>query len=217
MGNLYEEIQEFPDDGRELMMGTGPAMEVAGGFVCLLFAALGLMGSPGMHTPWLAAAATFVTGAAIILESEATSKRFMVGISSDRRSGAGDQLEAALVAEFLGGAIVIILGTIALIRIFPTGLISTALIVSGISLIVGSYALFHVPLAVSRGYDNRLDLPLAAGLQSIAGIVTIASGAVALTAANPVTPFFFGVMAAGFAVLAVGGALSTRAREKQRA
>jgi len=199
----------------------GGLIDAIGGLATIVIAIVGLS---GVNAPMLAAIATIVFGAALLIQggtmlSEYARIMFPAGSTATQVEGFGG---GSLSVVFLVAVAGIVLGVLALLGIQPTALIPIATIAFGSALLLSSntvwqlHALGQESLRSKAGAipssGDTLACELAfgsAGVQGLAGLAVIVLGVLALVGvANGLTLNLVAFVALGATLLLTGGALS---------
>ena len=198
----------------------GGVVDAVGGVATIVLAIIALS---GINQPILAAIATIVFGAALLIQggtmlTEYTKLIFPVGgvdPSEDIVGGGG------ISALFLVGATGIVLGVLALVNIVPQILTSAAIIVFGSGLLLSSNSVWHLyrakhawrqlDVAQSLSGGEILAGEMASGsaaIQCLSGLAAIVLGILAVTGANPPVLTLVALLILGATVLLTGSTLS---------
>ena len=200
-------------------MVVGASTEIIAGAAAIVIAVLGLVGVVPL---FMAAIATIVIGAAIMLEGAAVSRRLSAlqdeldGASTFARAGGG------LSAELLGGGAGVVLGVLALVNILPLILLPVAALVYGGTLLLAGVTrpavveLTERDLPQRRAEDrarraSQAALTSSSGLLVLAGAATAVIGILVLAEiAPPVSMVLIAMLVVGAAILLSGSALAAR-------
>jgi hypothetical protein len=198
----------------------GGIADAIGGVATVVLAIIALS---GINEQMLAAIATIVFGAALLIQggtmlTEYTKLIFpagSVGPAEDVMGGGG------LSALFLVGAAGIVLGVLALINLVPQTLMAAAVIAFGGALLLSSNSVWHLYRAKHASHQLDITRRLSGGeilagemasgsaaIQCLAGLATIVLGILAVTGANPVVLTLVGLLILGATVLLTGSTLS---------
>jgi hypothetical protein len=197
----------------------GGVVDAIGGVATIVLTIIALS---GINQQMLAAIATIVFGAALLIQAgtmltEYTMLAFPAGTSDPEEVAGGGGLSAL----FLVGAAGIVLGVLALINIVPQTLTAAAVIAFGSALLLSSNSvrqLYRVKqswhrLEVARRLSGAEILAgeMASGsavLQCLSGVAAIVLGILAVTGANPAVLTLVGLLILGSTVLLTGSTLS---------
>jgi len=171
--------------------------EAIGGIAAVILAVIGLA---GILSNLLAAIATIVIGAGVLVEGWAigASCRQLSATSVAREHTAG--FGGALTAEFLGGIAGIVLGILALFRMFPDTLLAVALLVFGATLLLGSLAasqLYWRSSALAQSGTEAwaaATFPVAFSGQLLVGLGAVVLGILAVLGLAPMTLILVGLL-----------------------
>lgn len=176
---------------------------------------LAIIGLAGILAHTLAAIATIVVGAAILLEGGTFASRYRQPVS--RVSGEGQTLEprAGLTAEFMGGVAGIVLGILALFGTYPDTLLAAAVIVFGATFLLGGTALSRWNWVMGFRTQAGLDevsrtLPVHTGGQVLVGLGAVVLGILGIIGLDPLTLILVGLLSLGVAALSNGIAQRSR-------
>lgn len=196
----------------------GSTGEALAGLGAVILAILGLI---GVLPFTLAAIATIVVGAGLLLRGSAISSRFAQlrrGLHAEGRSRVHEP-SGSLTIEMLGGLACIALGILALLGISPGLLLSIAAIVFGGTFLLGANVSSRLGEleAWQTSVDPRaVDVEREAGrgsasAQMLVGIGAIVLGILALIGASPfLTLILIALLAVGGAMLLTGAMVGTR-------
>ena len=138
--------------------------------VSIAVIALAIVGLAGALAPTLAAIATIVTGAAILIEGGSWEAGIAVAAAgSEARATA---LSRSPSAEALGGVAGIVLGILALLGIVPETLVSVAVLVFGATLLL-SGSPFSEKAWFSGAADGQLLLGLGVSVLGLLAVIGI--------------------------------------------
>jgi len=198
----------------------GGLVDAIGGIVTIVLAVIALS---GVYPPMLIAITTIVFGAALLIQggtmlSEYTRVIFPVGaVGSIEEFGSGGGLSAV----FLVGAAGIVLGVLALLNIYPTGLTAIAIIAFGAALVLSSNSVWHLHRMKKISHRSGGARPVSGGeilasemasgsaaIQCLAGLGAIVLGILAVTGKDPATLTLVGLLVLGATVLLTGSTLS---------
>jgi hypothetical protein len=198
----------------------GGVVDAIGGVATIVLAIIALS---GIHQQMLAAIATIVFGAALLIQggtmlTEYTKLIFPAGAVHPAEDMAGG---GGLSALFLVGAAGIVLGVLALINIVPETLTAAAIIAFGGALLLSSNSVWHLyrakhawrhlEVAQSLSGGEILAGEMASGsaaLQCLAGLAAIVLAILAVTGTDPAMLTLIGLLVLGATVLLTGSTLS---------
>jgi hypothetical protein len=199
----------------------GGVVDAIGGVATIILAIVALS---GVNESMLAAIATIIFGAALLIQGGTMLTEFTkmmappgaVAGSVEEFVGGG-----GLSALFLVGAAGIVLGVLSLIGIAPMTLTSAAVIAFGSALLLSStsvWRLYRAKQASYRAAATRTSsgaeflagemASSSAVLQSVSGLAAIVLGIIAVTGTNPNVLTLIGLLVLGATVLLTGSTLS---------
>jgi len=197
----------------------GGFVDAIGGVATVVLAIVALS---GIQEPTLAAIATIVFGAALLIQggtmlTEYSKLMFPVGIAQPAQESAG----GGLPALFMVGAAGIVLGVLALLNIAAGTLISCAVIAFGTALLVSSNSVWHLYRAKQASQQMLTQRTLSGGailagemgsgtsaVQCIAGVSAIVLGILAVSGVYPAVLSLVALLIMGATVLLSGSTLS---------
>jgi hypothetical protein len=197
----------------------GGVVDAIGGVATIILAIVALS---GVNQPMLAAIATIVFGAALLIQggtmlTEYTKLMSPLGTGMTEEVAGGGGLSAL----FLVGAAGIVLGVLSLIGIAEHTLMAAAVIAFGSALLLSSNSVWHLYRAKQASYragaaPARSGAEFLAGemasgsaaLQCLAGLAAIVLGILAVTGTNPNVLTLVGLLVLGATVLLTGSTLS---------
>ncbi|MBI4723939.1 MAG: hypothetical protein HY765_02755 [Rhodomicrobium sp.] len=206
----------------------GGFVDAIGGIATVALAVVGLAGTAsGM----MAAIATVVFGAALLIQGGAMLSEYAriifpqgAAVSSNVQFGGG-----SLSAVFLAGAAGIVLGILALLGLNPNILTAAAVIAFGVALVLSSNSVWHLHMikrsALSAGEQASssgaeiLAHEMAFGSASVpalAGLSAIVLGILGLAGLNTVALTLVALLAIGGALIVTGSTLSTTVQSFMR-
>jgi len=204
----------MPETPMEIVAG-GSLIEAIGGIATVVLAILGLT---QVLPQYMAAGATIVVGAALLLEGSAVVARYNKlarAVAGERSQRA--ELGGGVSAEFMGGAAGIVLGILALVNVAPLVLMAVAVIVFGGALLIGAEATQRLntigrELAVSAESSHVAEesVSAASGAQVLVGISAIVLGILAVLDVAPIVLILVGLLSVGASVLLSGSAITAR-------
>jgi hypothetical protein len=198
----------------------GALVDAIGGVATIVLAIIALS---GINQPVLAAIATIVFGAALLIQggtmlTEYTTLVFPSGTIEPVEEGIGG---GGLSALFLVGSAGIVLGVLSLIGIAADTLVSVAVIAFGGALLLSSNSVWHLyrakqtwhrigpPRTLSGGEILAGEMASgSAAIQCLSGIAAIVLGILAVTGTRPETLTLIGLLVLGATVLLTGTTLS---------
>jgi hypothetical protein len=199
----------------------GGLVDAIGGLATIVIAIVGLS---GVNAPMMAAIATIVFSAALLIQggailSEYARIIFPAGSTATQIDGFGG---GSLSVVFLVGIAGIVLGVLSLLRIEPVVLTPIAAIAFGSALVLSSNAVWqlHVLCQESRKSGSQSDLASeeilasemafgSAGVQALSGLAVIVLGVLALVGTtNALTLNLVALLALGATIVFTGGSLS---------
>lgn len=198
----------------------GGVVDAIGGVATVVLAIIALS---GINQPMLAAIATIVFGAALLIQggtmlTEYTKLIFPAGAIDPAEDIVGG---GGLSALFLVGAAGIVLGILALINIVPQMLTAAAVIAFGSAMLLSSNSVWHLyrakhawrqlDVAQSLSGGEILAGEMASGsaaIQCLSGLAAIVLGILAVTGANPPVLTLVALLILGATVLLTGSTLS---------
>lgn len=168
----------------------GGFVDAIGGIATVVLAIIALS---GIHQPTLAAIATIVFGAALLIQggtmlTEYTKLMFPAGVAQPAQESAG----GGLPALFMVGASGIVLGVLALLNIAAGTLVSCAVIAFGAALLVSSNSVWHLYRAKQASQQMLTQRTLSGG-EILAG--EMASGSAAVQCLSGVAAIVLGILA----------------------
>lgn len=199
----------------------GGLVDAVGGVATIVLAIIALS---GVNQPVLAAIATIVFGAALLIQggtmlTEYTKLIFPPGAVDPTEESVGG---GGIPALFLVGAAGIVLGVLALLEIVPHTLMAAAIIAFGGALLLSSNSVWHLyraKQAMHRGGVTQthsggeiLAGEMASGsaaIQCLAGLAAIVLGILAVTGINPMVLTLVALLVLGATVLLTGSTLSS--------
>ena len=198
--------------GRETTLkrvASGLRMEAIGAIATIVLSTVGLA---GLLSATLAAIATSVMGAAILLEGGAMdSAEFTSRTGVEKRA-----LSRGMSAEFLGGPAGIILGMLAVLGVAPLTLLSVAVTVYGASFLLAPLAMAqanclsgfrHTQAAAAAGQVA----PFSFSSQVVVGLAAVVLGILAIIGLSALTLTLVGLLSLGVGALLSGPTFSFRA------
>lgn len=178
---------------------------------------LSIVGLAGILASTLAAIATIVVGAAILVEGGAATSRYRRIVSRIGREGQALELsEGMLTAEFMGGIAGIVLGILALFGTYPAVLLAAALIVFGATFLLTSAALSQLNWQIRLSNPElvhetaRQASVVGSDGQLLVGLGALVLGILAVIGLSPLTLVLVGLLSLGVAELFNGSGLGHR-------
>jgi hypothetical protein len=197
----------------EVMTG-GSVAEAIGGIATIVLAIIGLA---GLFPLALAGVAAIVLGAALLLQGGAVAARFSKLLQETVGTRlTGGQLGGGMSAEFLGGAAGVVLGILALLKIFPLVLLPVAVIVFGGALLMacGTMTSLNELVVERHGFASNVTRRVAAdmmggatGAQALVGLAAIVLGIIGLVGTFSLTLTLVGLLCLGASVVLSGASL----------
>ena len=198
---------------------SGSMIEATGGFVAIILAILSFATVVPIY---LIPVAAIVLGTALLFEGGAVATRYWrlpVEIATGR--WASTELAIGMFAEFVAGVTGVVLGILALLGLAPLTLLSTAVLVFGVALVLGSgltSRLNHLEYESREeaGQTERLHAParlvnrMATGFQFLIGLGATVLAILALVGIASVVLIMTSVLIVGFAAFLSGTAISSR-------
>ena len=165
---------------------------------------LAVVGLAGILPQTLAAIATIVVGAAILMEGRTTASRSHSTVS--RVVGEMQPLSGGLTVEFIGGVAGIVLGILALFGTHPETLLAAAVIVFGATLLLAGAALAQWTRMMEFRLHERVndvgrDAAMSSGGETLIGLGAIVLGILGVIGLEPLTLILVGLLSLGVAVL----------------
>lgn len=201
--NTTTETIQHPIQASTFKWVAGGSMAEAIGALATM--ALAIVGLAGVLSTTLAAIATIVLGAAILVQCGA----FGAGVAVSRTVGEAQVESAGLSAEFLGGVTGIVLGILALLDVAPLTLLSVALLAFGASFLLSSSGSIWFNQA---GYGTSVSRVGAAnnGGQVMIGLGALVLGILAVIGLAQLTLILVGLLSLGAAALFSGSSAGAR-------
>jgi len=197
----------------------GGVVDAIGGVATIILAIVALS---GVNQPMLAAIATIVFGAALLIQGGTMLTEY-TKMMTPLGTGMADEVVGGggLSALFLVGAAGIVLGVLSLVGIAAHTLTAAAVIAFGSALLLSSTSVWHLYRAKQASYRagaaptlsgaEFLAGEMASGsavLQCLAGLGAIVLGILAVTGTNPDVLTLVGLLVLGATVLLTGSTLS---------
>ena len=191
----------------------GGFADALGGVAAIVLAIVGLA---GVRPEPLAAIATIVFGAALLIQGGAMLSEFaQVGTAEERLAASGGGISIL----FLVGVAGVVLGVLALIGLYAPILTAVAVIAFGAALLLSSSAVWRLLTSPAIAAQFETSTPIvrivasemaagSTGMQALAGLAVIVLGILAVCGvyAQPLT--LIALLVAGAAILLTGSALS---------
>ncbi|WP_051387135.1 hypothetical protein [Bradyrhizobium sp. ARR65] len=170
----------------------GGFVDAIGGVATIVLAIVALS---GINQPTLAAIATIVFGAALLIQggtmlTEYTKLMFPAGVAQPVQEGVGG---GGLPILFLVGASGIVLGILALLGIAAGTLVSCAVIAFGAALLVSSNSVWHLYRTKQQASQQMISNRVLSGGEILAG--EMASGSAAVQLVSGVAAIVLGILA----------------------
>ncbi|HET6610584.1 MAG TPA: hypothetical protein VFG83_01270 [Kofleriaceae bacterium] len=202
-----EELRGQRQRGIEAPKGTHGTAALVGGAAAVL-AILGLI---GLIPSFMAAIATIVAGAALLMVGRAVAARYSrIRAATNGHAYRKADVAGGMSAEVLGGGAGIVLGILALLGALPTVLLPIAAIALGGGLLLGGAAraelaeMEHGETAVKAAKGAGGGMGLAGGAAVVLGILVLAK------VGTPLMLVLVSMIVVGGAIL-LGGMLAARA------
>lgn len=199
----------------------GGFADAIGGIATIVLAIVALAGG---LTAMMVAIATIIFGAALLIQGGTMLSEYahIIFPSGTTATSTGEFSGGGLAALFLAGAAGIVLGVLALLRIYPVELAAIAAIVFGSALVLSSNAVWHLHLlkrssmrALEPQYQRSGSELLAAemasgsaGIQALAGLAAVILGILAVVGTNPGVLTLVALLVLGTTLVLTGSALS---------
>ena len=195
MNTTTETIQHPVRETTFKWVAGGSMVEAIGALATM---ALAIVGLAGVLSATVAAIATIVLGAAILLECGAFGAAAAVSPTEAQVEGGG------LTAEFLGGVTGIVLGILALLGVASMTLLSVALLMFGASFLLSNQGtqFGYRSLGQARGFSGNG--------QVMTGLGALVLGILAVIGVAQMSLILVGLLALGTAALFSGSSLGAR-------
>ncbi len=191
------------------------------GITGLAAVALAIIALAGIFPYSLVAIATIVTGAAMVFEAGTISARFSYLMKETRAPVEEDYSWSrwgGITSSFIAGAAGIVLGILALLRIYPMILVPVAVIGFGAGMVMDSGVRTRLSALECEcfglaGWRHDLAEESAAassGIQVFIGLAAITMGILALVGIAPLILSLVGLLSVGSGVLIVGTVAGTK-------
>lgn len=198
----------------EVIAGGSMAEGIAG----IAAVVLGIIGLAGVLRMPLLAVGTIAAGAALLFEGAAVSARYRDLLAHVSSGHNALEVGGGMSAESIGGAAGIALGVLALVGVASGVLVSTAAIVFGAAILLGTGVTSRLnsievessgehPTARAVAHEA---MSAASGVQVLVGLGAAALGILALLGIAPLTLTLTAVLIVGFALMLSGSAVSAR-------
>jgi hypothetical protein len=199
----------------------GGIVDAIGGVATVVLAIVALA---GMGQPMLAAVATIVFGAALLIQGGTMLTEYTRLIGPAGSIGTAEEVTGGggLSALFLVGSAGIVLGVLSLIGIAPQMLTAVAVIAFGGALLLSSNSVWHLYRAKQAWYRTESARAVSgaefvagemaassAVLQCLSGLAAIVLGILAVTGTNSSVLTLTGLLVLGATVLLTGSTLSS--------
>ncbi|HEV2394699.1 MAG TPA: hypothetical protein VG146_20295 [Verrucomicrobiae bacterium] len=192
MNTATETIQHQSMRESAFKLAAGGSLVEAIGALATI--ALAIVGLAGVFSPTMAAIATIVIGASILIEGGS------FGAVTTRESASvteRTEWSGGMSAGFLGGLTGIVLGILALLGVAQMTLLSVAILTFGASFFLGSMSFMSV-------------MPATVGGQVLVGLAALVLGILAVIGLDPLTLVLVGLLALGAASLFSGAAFGAK-------
>jgi len=212
----HGEVPETRTERTQKVAAGGSVVEAIGGIAAVVIAILGLAGA---LQPDMAAIATILIGASLIMEGGAIAASFRQAFYNLEGTGAGAADFGGVVSvAFLAGFAGIVLGILSLLGIGSLILISVSTIVFGCALLLSSSAVSQLNALWSSGSYTRgesrevvrLSTDAGTGGQVLIGLAAVVLGILALLGINSMMLNLVALLALGVSVLLSGTAFGAR-------
>lgn len=206
---------ELEQESSAKVVAGGSIAEALCGAATVVLAIIALAGAlPRVFAP----IATIVLGVALVARGGAVAARFreLLSEASPFDRSARVELGGGMGAELIGGVAGIVLGILGLIGIVPTVLSAIAVMVFGVTLLLGSRETAELGSLGESGTHQHFAhvaheaAKAAAGTQALAGASAIVLGILALVGFVPVVLTLVALLVLGAAVLLSSTAVSSR-------
>ena len=184
-------IGQHANDWTHKRAASGSFTEAIGAFGVIVLAIIGLV---GLLAHSLAAIATIVVGAAILVEGRALTSGHGQLMAREGDEGQALEWSRGVTAEFMGGVAGIVLGILALFGTYPETLLGAAVIVFGATFLLTSTAvsqlnwLLGFQMREKAGGEPLRELPAAdSGGQVLVGLSAVVLGILAVIGLSPMT------------------------------
>ena len=174
----------------------GPITEGIGAIATM---ALAIIGLAGVFVNVMAAVATIVIGALIMMEGGLAGVAHRWVHSQDAAEEQPLEMSGGVTAGFLGGLAGIVLGILALFREAPETLLAVAMLVFGASLLLGAGAAYRVsgsPSSRSKTSAQGMAATIPGGVTLVA-LAAIVLGILAIVGLVPITLTLAGLLSLG--------------------
>jgi hypothetical protein len=211
MNTTTETMQHQPAREAGLKwVASGSVMEAFGAFAAM---ALAIVGLAGVFSPTMAAIATIIIGAAILIESGSFGAAAFAARTETAAGTTVAEMSDDKSAQCLGGIAGIVLGILALLGVAPLTLLSVAVLVYGVTFLISSAA----GAQVSRftGYPQGLARETTTthagySAQFLVGLGTLVLGILAVIGLEPLTLVLVALLSLGTTALLSGSVLGAR-------
>ncbi len=184
----------------EALVGEAAGRSIAEAIGAIASVILAVIGLAGILSNLMAAVATIVIGAGILVEGWAVGSTYHRTSPASATWGRSTGLNGALTAEFLGGLAGIVLGILVLFRAIPDTLLAVALLVYGATLQLSSFATsqaFWSASFLSQGGSQTAAaavFPAAHSGQLLIGLGAVVLGILAVVGLVPMTLVLVGLL-----------------------
>jgi hypothetical protein len=179
--------------------------------------ALAIVGLAGIYTDIVAAVATIVIGAIILMEGGLVSSAYRRLAAQGANGNQIRELGSGVTAEFFGGLAGIILGILALFGRFPPTLLAVAILVFGAAVLLGggtvsrlSWLLQSQHQAGAQGNNGNVNV-VGTGGHTLIGLATIVLGILAIIGLAPMILIQVGLLSLGAGALFSGSTMNNGA------
>jgi hypothetical protein len=182
------------------LLGEAAGRSIAEAIGAIATVILAVIGLAGILPNLLAAIATIVIGAGILVEGWAMGSSYRQSSLGGTAAGRVAGLNGALTAEFLGGMAGIVLGILGLFRMLPDTLLAVALLVYGATLLLSSMATSQASWhssVLAQGGVKTVTLegsPATHSGQLLVGLGAVVLGILAVIGLAPMTLILIGLL-----------------------
>jgi len=180
---------------------------IAEGVGAIAAIALAIIGLAGILINDMAAVATIVIGAVILMEGGLAGLAYRRLPSQGASERQTRELGGGVTAEFFGGLAGIVLGILGLFQPMPDTLLAVAVLVFGATLLLGGGAVSHLIWPVQIQIQAQTQeapgtvLAVGAGGHMLVGLATVVLGILAIIGLFPMTLILVGLLSLGASAL----------------
>lgn len=198
----------------EAVLGGIAASSITEGIGAIGTIALAVIGLAGLYAYEMAAIATIVTGAIILMEGGLVSlacRRLAVLSAGERHAR---ELGGGVTAEFFGGLAGIVLGILSLFQPAPDTLLAVAVLVFGAALLLGGGTVSRLSwLLQTQSQTSSPDTTgaiaaMGTGGHMLIGLATVVLGILAIIGLAPMTLILVGLLCLGASALFSGSTIN---------